>query len=341
MKNKLQKTIILSVIAASLSAQTMCYAIDFIPNAVNKMFPENKFDTLLQIRKVFNEITVLHKMCSEESPGGIVKVINDCSDVFPSTVTDLSTDDKLKLGTSLLGKTINTMTEMETAVSNMKSNNGGGQESSGSGGATSSRNTSKGSESTGYVSSVAAPADSETGEKLKYDFADLKDAEWAREAVYTLSNKEIISGYVDGDFRPNNNITREEFVKLIVCAFKLNTFGSGNSFADVPQGHWAETYISSASRSGIVGGIGNGEFGLGQNITRQDMAVIIYNALEVTGKSEAFELRAPFSDAESIAGYARNAVNALKAYEILNGYTDGTFLPQNNATRAEAAQLIF
>lgn len=308
---------------------------------VNKKFCQNKIADLSQIRKVFNEITVLHKMCSEESPGGIVKVIEDCSDVFPASVIDLSKDDKLRLGTFLLGKTINTMTEMETAVSDMKNNNGGSQGSSENGTSTSNRNSSKVSERSGFAGNVATPASGKTGDKLKYDFADLGDAEWAREAVYALSNKEIISGYTDGDFKPNNNITREEFVKIIVCAFKLNTFGSGNCFVDVPQGHWAEIYISSASRSGIVGGVGNSVFGLGQNITRQDMAVIIYNALALSDRAEAFELSEAFSDAESIADYAQKAVNALKAYEISNGYTDGTFMPQNNATRAEAAQMIY
>lgn len=301
----------------------------------NKKFLKNEIGDLKQIRELFNEITVLHKMCSEESPGGIADIIVNYSDVFPSSVTKLSYNDKVKLGTFILNDTINTMTEMKNAVSDMK----GG--SSGSVSSISDRNLSSVSETSSFASNVAATVNAETGNKPKYEFADLRDAEWAREAIYALSNKEIINGYDDGDFRPNSNITREEFVKIIVCAFSLNTFGSGNSFVDVPQEHWAYNYISSAGRNGIVKGDENGAFGIGQNITRQDMAVIIYNVLELSGKAEDFEINEEFSDAKSIADYAKKSVNALKAYKISDGYTDGTFMPLNNATRAEAAQLIY
>lgn len=308
-------------------------------DAVNKKFLKNDFDNLSRIREVFNEITVLHKMCSEESPGGIAEVIGDFSDVFPASVINLSYSDKLSLGTFLLGKTVDTMTEMETAVSDMK--NDDEPESSKNTSGTSDRRSSKASKSSSFAGSVASAGNGANGDKLKYAFADLRDAEWAREAVYALSNKEIINGYADGDFKPNNNITREEFVKIIVCAFKLDSVSMQNRFIDVPRGHWAEGCISSAFESGIVKGDESGAFGLGQNITRQDMAVIIYNALVLSGKAEAFESCEAFSDTESIADYALKAVNALKAYGISNGYTDGAFMPLNNATRAEAVQMIY
>lgn len=314
-------------------------------DAVNRMFMKNKLDNLSQIRQVFNEIVVLHKMSGEESPGGIANIIAECADVFPSSVTSLSKDEKLKLGTILLGKSINTMKEIETAAADMKNNSGGGQGGAaggqgGSGGGA-GKNSSKASGGSGFAGGAAVSSDTESGKRCVYEFADLKDAEWAREAVYALTDKAVISGYEDGDFKPNNYITREEFVKIIVCAFKLNTAATGSGFDDVPPGHWAEAYISAASGSGIVGGIGSGRFGPEQNITRQDMAVIIYRALEVSGKARAFEAGSSFADAEDIAEYAANAVNALKAYEITAGYTDGTFLPQNSATRAEASQLIY
>ena len=91
---------------------------------------------------------------------------------------------------------------------------------------------------------------------------------------------------------------------------------------------------------GIVGGIGDGLFGTGRNITRQDMAVMIYKAL--TAKGVGLEAGAlAFSDSAAVSDYAKDAVAALANAEIINGQGDNTFNPNGEATRAEAASIIY
>lgn len=307
-------------------------------DAVNQMFLKNEFDDLEQIRTVFNEIAVLHRMYKEESPGGVVRIIDSYKDVFPENVTGLSESEKLKLGTKVLGKQVNTMAELEAEVNSVLNDNKKDNESSGNGG--SGRGSSK---TSGYSAGVADIVIAENNEirTSEPDFADMRDAEWAREAVFVLSDKKILNGYTDGDFKPNNPVSREEFVKIIVCAFGLQTGQAENEFSDVPDGHWAEAYICTARKNGMINGIGGNEFGLGQNISRQDMAVIIYNALQKNGISVMSEEDSIFSDMADTAEYATEAVKALKSSGITDGYADGSFRPLGTATRAETAQLIY
>ena len=89
--------------------------------------------------------------------------------------------------------------------------------------------------------------------------------------------------------------------------------------------------------SGIMLGTGDSEFGVGMNITRQDLAVILYRAMGVTDEAR----ECSFTDSGDIDGYAKEAVAYLSGKGIINGYEDGRFLPHKYVTRAEAAKLIY
>jgi roadblock/LC7 domain-containing protein len=92
---------------------------------------------------------------------------------------------------------------------------------------------------------------------------------------------------------------------------------------------------------GVTRGIGNNLFGYGQQITRQDMAVMIYKVLAANGGLEGIEADGfTFTDDASIADYAREAVYAMRAKGIINGNPDGTFCPNDSATRAQAAKML-
>jgi hypothetical protein len=110
-------------------------------------------------------------------------------------------------------------------------------------------------------------------------------------------------------------------------------------FADVKAGDWFYPYVNAAAKYGIVNGVGEGVFGTGQNVTRQDIAVMLYNIASKKGiTAETDENK--FSDAESISDYAVDAVKMLNALKVINGYEDLSFKPLNFVTRAEAAKLI-
>jgi len=167
------------------------------------------------------------------------------------------------------------------------------------------------------------------------NFADVPASHWSYPAVSALSSANIISGYDASTFQPSNNITRAEFTKLVCASFGIPSLKA--DFADVAADSWYNGFVGGATSYGIVSGYGD-TFGPNDNITRQDAAVIVYRAL----KNEEIILNgsADFEDKRDIALYALTAVGAFKEYGILTG--DGTnFYPQNNITRAEAAQLLY
>ena len=170
-------------------------------------------------------------------------------------------------------------------------------------------------------------------------YNDVKSTDWYYDAVVTLTEKGIVSGDGTGYFYPTNNVTREQFVKMILEAIEVEVSAGDVSFADVTSGAWYENYIATAVTNGIVNGVGDGKFGVGTNITRQDMAVLIERVLNFKNiEVEKAEVE-PFADASGVAGYAQNAVANMKAIGLIKGYNNN-YNPKDNLTRAEASTVI-
>ncbi len=172
-------------------------------------------------------------------------------------------------------------------------------------------------------------------------FVDLGDAKWAEEAILYLAEKGIVSGVGNGYFLPHRAITREEFVKLIVEAFGLELSAPDAGFEDVAEGAWYEKYINAAVSAGAVKGISESRFGVGETITRQDMATIIYRVGNMKGISWEGNKDVSFADSDEIAEYAAPAVSALAKAGIINGISETEFAPWGAATRAQAAKIIY
>lgn len=173
-------------------------------------------------------------------------------------------------------------------------------------------------------------------------YNDLAGVEWAWEAIGALSTQQIFAGYNDGSFKPRNSISREEFIKIAA----VGMYGAGEvnpsavpSFTDAKSG-WYAPYVALAEQKKLTSGMGDGTFGIGARISRQDMAVLLYRMLRDAGISPATNPFA-FKDAGDIASYAQEAVYALKNYGIINGDPDGSFRPRGETTRAEAAVLLY
>lgn len=209
-----------------------------------------------------------------------------------------------------------------------QSSNTSGGSSGGSGGGGSST----------HVQFVYGDEPAETGRDVI--FSDLGSVQWAKERILSLAEKGIVSGY-NGKFNPSDCITRSEFVKLIVSAFGLYDADAVSSYADA-QAHWSDKYVASAAKYGIVKGFSETEFGCDYPITREDMTVIIERTVKAFTDINA-DAGSPktFGDSGSISGYAAEAVAFVTATGIINGYEDNTFRPRNNATRAEAAVVIY
>lgn len=166
-------------------------------------------------------------------------------------------------------------------------------------------------------------------------FSDIESVPWAKESIEYLAQNDIISGKSDKEFCPRDLITRAEFAKIIVAAFGINKIGE-NVFVDVDDDKWYASYIKCAYSAGIISGINETEFAPENNITRQDMCVMIQRAAKLSGGADS-----AFSDDKNISEYAKEAVYALKANDIVSGFEDNSFRPGNFASRAEAAVMIY
>ncbi|NHM27721.1 hypothetical protein G7K71_12170 [Desulfofundulus sp. TPOSR] len=175
-------------------------------------------------------------------------------------------------------------------------------------------------------------------------FKDMRD-HWAADTVRKLADMDIISGYPDGTFRPDNTITRAEMACIMARALKLAPGdGSALTFADkseIPA--WARGAVAAAARDGLFKGYpaphGNVIFKPNSPINRAELAALLSRVVET--RRTAVAGRAPvFADAAEIPVWARNAVEEDAASGIVSGYPDGTFRPKSAVTRAEAASMI-
>ncbi len=169
-------------------------------------------------------------------------------------------------------------------------------------------------------------------------FADISDDFWGKDAIISLYNKDIVAGAGDGYFRPNNTITRAEFVQMVVKAFGFGMNGDAANFTDVQNADWFSKAVQIAYTNGVVNGTSATTFSPNANITRQDMMVILTNAAEATGKNLTSS-NAAFADSDSISAYAQDAVAKMTGSGVVYG-TDGNVNPLANATRAEAAAML-
>jgi hypothetical protein len=165
------------------------------------------------------------------------------------------------------------------------------------------------------------------------DFADIK-GHWSEANVRELVKLGAINGYADNTFKPNANITRAEFVTVIVKAFHLGAL-DGKTFVDT-ETHWAKRAIATAAESGIVAGYSDNSFGPDDLITREQMAAIVVHA----AKLAAIDKSINFPDSADISDWARTVIATATAKGLINGYGDGTVKPKVNTTRAEAVTVI-
>lgn len=173
-------------------------------------------------------------------------------------------------------------------------------------------------------------------------FTDIFVVPWADDAIRTLAARGAIEGDGNGLFRPNDSITRAEFIKLLVGMVDLAQEGVESRFTDVSPADWYAPAVASAEKAGIINGKADGSFGAHDLITRQDMAVILDRTLAILEmKLPASENRTPFTDHGEISPYALEAVERMYHTGLMNGMGDGFFAPQQFAERSHAAVLLY
>lgn len=170
-------------------------------------------------------------------------------------------------------------------------------------------------------------------------FADIQ-GHWAKEEIEHLAKYGIVSG-VDGNFYPDEAITRAQFIKILILAFGLYDKNATCFFSDVPKESWYYPYVASAKHLSLASGINNNEFGADKLLERQDMAVLIYNTALYCGLSFGQKTEISFADKNEIESYAIDAVTALGNGGIISGDEQKRFKPKGKATRAQVCKILY
>ena len=160
---------------------------------------------------------------------------------------------------------------------------------------------------------------------------------WASDYIYACSDAGILNGYTDSTFRIDNNLTRVEAAAIIARAYGLTSDADESTFSDVSSDHWGLQYIEACVEAGVINGYGDGTFRPGNYVTRAEMAKMIASVAALTASGSAC-----FRDDDGTGSWAwaSEYIYACYAAGILNGYTNGDFLPANSITRGEASKMI-
>jgi hypothetical protein len=179
------------------------------------------------------------------------------------------------------------------------------------------------------------------GYKAPVAFTDIV-THWAKGNIDYISRRDLISGMDTTTFAPDTAITRADFLMALgrLSGADMSSYKT-SGFSDVKNTDTAMPYIEWAVENKIVQGIGNGEFGSNQQISRQDMTVMMVNFAKATGyKLPVSQQPVTFADDAKISDYAKEAVRTIQQTAVVSGKDNNLFDPQGNATRAEASTIL-
>lgn len=182
----------------------------------------------------------------------------------------------------------------------------------------------------------------ETEETETISFKDVKENDWFYEAVSYAVENGLMSGMSEDIFAPNTPLTREMLAVVLYNVEGQPESAGVNPFTDVKADIWYTDAILWANENGIVAGYDNGAYGVGDFITREQFAAILYRYAQFKGydTTQGGMAVREFSDYENISDYARPAMAWAVNAGIMGGMDDGTLMPQGKATRAEAATML-
>jgi len=174
--------------------------------------------------------------------------------------------------------------------------------------------------------------------EIKFD--DLDTVKWAEDSIYALAKKGIISRAENKKFRPDDSVTRAEFIKMLIIAINASNSGTDIELKDVPYDAWYYISFKMAYNRRIIFGDENGNFNPNDKLTRQDMCVMLSRTLDWLKIEAESNVETAFTDDAQISSYAKDAVYRMRNLGIVNGVGDGSFAPKSDATRAATAKMI-
>jgi len=162
------------------------------------------------------------------------------------------------------------------------------------------------------------------------------EGHWAQATIEKWLNEGRVSGYPDGSYKPDNKVTRAEFVKMVNGIIDYSKV-SDIKFNDVPESEWYYKDVRIAQSIGYISGYSLSEFGPNDYITREQAASILARVQYLKNNSAGTD---KFSDKNSLSSWAVETVGATSEAGFISGYVDGSFRPQKSLTRAEAITML-
>lgn len=163
------------------------------------------------------------------------------------------------------------------------------------------------------------------------------ETHWAAGAVLRAISAGLVSGDGNGDFHPDRNITRAEFVTIVTKRLNLSAQTQTSVFQDVTDADWFAEYLAAAADQEIITGYPDQTFRPHAEISRQDAVVLLCRAFGAELRFSASLLR--FIDFAEVSDYAQQSLSYAVSCGLLAGYSDATVRPANPLTRAEALVL--
>ncbi|MBR6514832.1 MAG: S-layer homology domain-containing protein [Clostridia bacterium] len=186
--------------------------------------------------------------------------------------------------------------------------------------------------------------DEEIDIRFRFPFTDVAQSAWYYEGIDYCYQSSYISGTSATTFSPNSNVTREQFVMMLanIAGADLTAYADAETgMSDVPMGRWYSSAVAWAVSEGYVSGVGEGVFGLGQNITREQLARLIFLYTEKQGGD--IQARADltvYTDEAAVSSWAYDNVSWAVAKGLISGMSATTLGARSTATRAQAARIF-
>lgn len=194
-----------------------------------------------------------------------------------------------------------------------------------------------------FTVSAAAPmqAQNQMQNQAQNQFSDVSTGYWAADFIQELNQRNVIRGFPDGSFRPNEPVTRAQFAAMVRQAFPKSSVRPTANFADVAANYWATAAIQEAYTTGFLSGYPGNIFRPEQNIPRAQVLVSLANGLGYQNRGSVNDVLQVYRDAGSIESWATNSIAAATEKSIVVNYPNiDTLNPNRSATRAEVAAFI-
>jgi hypothetical protein len=267
----------------------------------------------------------------DENQKEMAEKIGSALEQYFYNLNDISVEGTTESTTESTTETTTTTTTATTTSSSSKSS---GSSSSG-GGSSSSKASSNSTTEATTEATTAAKADNVTESTTQSVLSDIS-GHWAESYITSAFEKGLVNGYENGSFKPNNAVTRAEFIKVLYTIFGNNDSSSSDiSFADVDGNEWYCNYVKWGVANGLINGYDDNTFRANKEITREEAAVILSKcvALSDTGAS------VDFKDSDTVSAWAKDSVDKISKSGIMQGDNNGCFNPKKTLTRAETAVL--